>query len=103
MMRKPKCSSQDASWPFGNSVLPEKAILGQEPHPEGTAETVTFMLTCDVDLAVQDQVEPVLTRLFGVTVDSVRVSLDLDSPVLIVRDVQTRIHNLSIVECDRSV
>ena len=67
-------------------MLPKQAILRQESHPERTTQAVPFVLPYDVDLAIEDQVEIILSRLFGVTVDSVRISFDLDSPVLIVQD-----------------
>ena len=94
---------QNTSWPFRDSMLPEESILRQESHPERTTQAVPFVLPYDVDLAIEDQVEIILSRLFGVTVDSVRISFDLDSPVLIVRDVQTRIRNRLVVGCNWAV
>ena len=96
-------SSQHASRLLRDSMLPEKAILSQKPHSERAAETVAFMLASDVDLAIQYQVEIVLPGLFCVTVNPVRIPLDFNPPVFVVRDVQTRIHNGFVVQCDRAV
>ena len=44
-------------------MLPEQAVRCQKPQSESTSQAVSFVLTGDMDFAIQYQVEPVFTRM----------------------------------------
>ena len=72
-------------------MLPEQAILSQKIHSQGAAKTVPFVLSRHIDLAIQDQMEIVLTGQLRITINSLGISLDVDLPVGVVRDVKPRV------------
>lgn len=49
-------------------MLPEETVFGEEAHSECTAKAISLVLASEIDLAAQDQVEPVLPRVFRVAV-----------------------------------
>ena len=69
--------SHDAGAFFWHAVLPEEAVFGQEAHAQRTAQAVFFVLAGNVDLAVEQQVKPVLAGMLRVAELPLEISLNV--------------------------
>ena len=74
-------------------MLPEQAVLGQKAQAQGAAKTVLLVVVRQIDFTIQNQMEPVLTRMLRIAIYSIGIALDMRVPVFMLGQIQAIVRN----------